>query len=429
MRKRTAVTGARVPATRQSRSAIILVLCGLAIILDGFDNQLLGIVIPALGEEFGQTRAAFVPVAAASLLAMSIGTILIGIAGDRIGRRPALIGSVFLFGVGTLASAFADGLFLFGSLRALAALGLGGAMPNATALLAEYASARHRSLMVTVGIVCVPVGGVIAGLLAAYILPSHGWRMLLGLGGVLPLAAALLMLAWLPEAPNFRARAKGAIADQDARRPLPRALPLAGIFAPGMRRDALSLWTAFFFCLLAVYAVFSWMTTLLVQEGFGIAVASSGLAAFNFGGVFGALVGATTMDRFGSRRPMTSAAVGGAIFSGLSAVVIISPCATPFLIIAALAVQGMFVTALQIMLFALAAGIYGDDDRTTGVGAALGVGRLGAVVSALAGSLALGFGSAVFMALIAAAMCLSALALAVLRRHFAGAESSARPPA
>src|SRR6266852_6165740 len=145
----------------------VLLLGSATVVFDGFDNQLLGFAIPALIRDWGLTRTAFVPVIALSLIAMSVGTAAAGVLGDRFGRRPTLIASVAFFGLMTLATALCGSITTFTVARMFAALGLGGAMPHAVALLAEFTPRRRRSFAVTVGMICTPVGGLIAGLVSA----------------------------------------------------------------------------------------------------------------------------------------------------------------------------------------------------------------------------------------------------------------------
>src|SRR5699024_1695677 len=131
------------------------------------------------------------------MVGMMIGGAAAGMAGDRLGRKTALISTVVLFGLATAAAALAQGIPMLAATRLLAGIGLGGAFPNAAALASEFVPRRHRPLAVTMTIVCVPLGGTVAGLLALRVLPALGWRMLFLIGGVIPLAAAALLLVTL----------------------------------------------------------------------------------------------------------------------------------------------------------------------------------------------------------------------------------------
>src|SRR5205809_6683527 len=159
-----------------SYQKLLVVGTALMIIFDGLDNQLLGSAVPVLMREWGLPRAAFASVLTSGFVGMMIGGAIGGIIGDRVGRRAALLGSVVSFGALTVLVSFADSVTTLGVLRFFAGLGLGGAMPNAAALSSEYVPRRHRPFAVTLTIACIPLGGTLAGLLSAEILPTYGWR-------------------------------------------------------------------------------------------------------------------------------------------------------------------------------------------------------------------------------------------------------------
>src|SRR5688572_15324786 len=178
----------------------------LTIILDGVDNQLLPNAVPTLIVEWGRPRADFIDALAMGPFGMMIGGLIGGLLGDKIGRRAALLGSVVTFAILTLAIAFVDSIFMLGALRFLAGVGLGGAMPNAATLASEYVPRRQRPFAVTLTIVCIPLGGAIAGELAARVIPTYGWRMLFILGGVIPIVLAAILWKVLPESPRYLAK-------------------------------------------------------------------------------------------------------------------------------------------------------------------------------------------------------------------------------
>ena len=315
----------------------LVFLVALMVVFDGVDNQLLGIVIPTLMGEWGVPRRAFAPVVSYGYAGMMLGGAIAGLAGDRLGRRAALLGSVVLFGVMTAVSVLARSPGELGILRLLAGIGLGGAMPNAAALAAEFVPIRRRPIAVTVTIVCVPLGATLAGLLGIRLLPSLGWRTLFVIGGIVPIVAAALLARLLPESPRFLARhphrwpelratlrrmghdVSDTASFADTTERAVGKVSVGELFTPAFRRDTIPLWGAFFSCLLAVYLGFSWLTSLLTGAGFDSATANIGITAFNLGGVAGALCGGWAIARVGSRvamLTMTALAIVGAL--GLS---------------------------------------------------------------------------------------------------------------
>src|SRR5439155_19314675 len=163
---------------------LLVAATALTIVLDGLDNQLLAAAVPSLMNEWSLQRPAFASVLAAGMVGMMIGGAIGGYIGDRVGRRVALLGSVTTFGALTLFISLAGNVTTVTALRFLAGLGLGGAMPNAAALSSEYVPLRQRAFAVTLTIVCIPLGGTLAGMTAAQILPRYGWRALFLVGGV-----------------------------------------------------------------------------------------------------------------------------------------------------------------------------------------------------------------------------------------------------
>ncbi len=185
---------------------LFTLLAALAVVFDGFDIQILGFAMPSIMQEWHLARAAFAPVAALGLVGMGMGSPLAGYCGDRFGRRITIIGCVLIFGAATIATAFCHTLAELAMLRTIAGLGVGGALPNAGALTAELAPLHRRAMAVMLTLLCVPIGGMVAGLVAAYVLPSVGWRALYVIGGAAPLLIALLFLVALPESPRYLAR-------------------------------------------------------------------------------------------------------------------------------------------------------------------------------------------------------------------------------
>jgi MFS transporter, AAHS family, 4-hydroxybenzoate transporter len=420
----------------------VVLLAALAIVFDGLDNQLLGVAVPALMREWTVTRAVFAPVLACGMVGMMIGGAVAGMVGDGFGRRVALIGSVLVFALPTVAIAAADTLVTLGGLRFVAGLGLGGAIPNAASLASEYVPRRSRPLAVTLTIVCVPLGGTLGALLGGQVLPVFGWRILFVVGGALPVVVALVLLRFLPESPRYLARRPDRwpelarllgraghevptnAAFTDATEAAVSCASLAALFTPQLRRDSAALWGAFFSCLLAVYLGFNWIPSMLSGAGLGVSVASTGLAAYNLGGVAGAIAGGWLIGRFGSRVTMLSMAAGASAGAlGLAALPMHAGADTTSIILM-LGLTGGLINAVQTTMYALATNVYPTAVRATGVGSAVSFGRTGAVLSTYAGAWALeAGGSTAFFVCMAAAMAAALAALALVGRHVPRAES------
>lgn len=391
------------------RARGVLLLLALAILLDGLDNQVLGLVAPSILREWQLDKSALAPVLAVGQFGMMIGTLLGGLWGDRVGRKRALLFCVFLFGSTTLVMSFMHDVGSLTMLRLLAGIGMGGALPNAAALAAECTPPRYRVIAVTTTIVCIPLGGVVGGALAAEILPAHGWRAMMQWAGILPLALLLILWRGLP-ADEVRAvgaaTASGEVLDQ-----------IRSLLDRDRRRDTLALWCAFGFCLMAIYASFSWLPTMLVESGRDLAEASRGLMYFNLGGVVTALLAAGLMTRFGSRKPLAVMAGAAVVLSGALLVGGIE-AASSGLVLTLLALLGGCINGVQTTLYALASHLYPSSIRATGIGAASSIGRLGGVSSAFFGAALLAaFGGAGFFVLLLGAMCITLVALLAIRNH------------
>ena len=414
----------------------LVFLTALTIISDGFDNQLLGVALPTIMREWSVSRAAFAPVVSLGYFGMTIGGTLAGYAGDRIGRRNALLACMALFGVATVSVVAVNDVWTLGLLRLIAGIGLGGAMPNAAALAAEYVPLRQRPFAVTLAVVCVPLGATLAGVAALAALPVVGWRGLFAIGGVTPIVGAVILIWVMPESPRYLVRhpsrwpelaallrrmghavAAEATFLQPADSPVSRP-SLWSIFSREFRIDTFALWAAFFSCLLAVYLGFSWLPTILTGAGLGTAIASGGLTAFNLGGVVGALIGGRMFARFGSRVVMVGMTAGAVVCALVMSRMTITATTAVVPILVMLTLTGGLINAVQTTMYALAAHVYPTAIRASGVGTAVAFGRLGAILVGYAGPWALEYrGSESFFWLMAAALLVTCVSLATVRRH------------
>jgi AAHS family 4-hydroxybenzoate transporter-like MFS transporter len=385
-----------VDAARLGRFRVgVFILLGACLVMDGFDLQAMGFVAPALVREWGIPSARMGPVFGAGLLGLFLGSIASGVVADRIGRRPVLLAATLIFAAFTLLTAFAASMASLLAIRLGAGLGLGAMMPNATALVGEYSPSRRRiatMMIVTNGFM---VGAVLGGLLSAWLIPAYGWRSVFWVGGIVPLALLAPMAVWLPESLQFLAlRGReprrlarwiaridpGAPAGGDvryvAREERREGNPILLLFREGRAMGTALLWIVNFMNVLNAYLLSSWLPSVLRDAGHTTSASVLVGTAVQVGGCIGTFALGAVVQRLGFVRVLApcfaSAAVCLALIGRPGA-----PLASLF-VIAFLAGWGIF--GGQPGVNALAATLYPTDLRSTGIGAGLGVGRLGAVL-------------------------------------------------
>jgi len=415
---------------------LVTLLCALAIIFDGFDISIVGFAIPSILREWQLARASFAPLLVIGLVGMTVGSISAGFVGDRIGRRSALSLSVLLFGAAIIASAFAPNLRIIEVLRFVAAAGIGGALPNAATMSAEFTPIKMRTIAVMITIVCVPLGAALAGSVAKAVLPVGGWRALFFIGGAAPVLLSVLMFIMIPESPRFLARhaerapelarllnrlqhavpADSTFVEVTAGKPDQRAIR-ADFFGGGQTRSTLSLWLTFFSSGASVYMCLSWLPSLLSSRGLDLAAGSQGLAVYNYGGVAGVLCFVLLVNRFGSRILTLIASLLAALTALLLMRVEIQPNGDALPLLAALAAHGFCVNAVQTSLFALGVHLYPTRVRASGVAVAAAIGRAGGIVSALSGPALIQLGRSEFFEFLMVAMLVAFIGLSFLRNH------------
>lgn len=413
---------------------LLVFATAMTIILDGFDNQVMGGAIPVLMREWHKTRGDFGYVLTAGMVGMMVGGAIGGYLGDKIGRRNALLGSVVTFGVLTIGVAFATDITTLIVLRFLAGLGLGGAMPTATAISSEYVPKRRRPVAVTLTVICVPLGGALAGFIGGYILPRYGWRVLFGVGGALPLVLAAFLFKVLPESPRYLASLQarwgelrtllgklGHNVDADAvfvdsHEKATKKASVGELFVPEFRADTIALLACFLFCFFGAYMGTNWVPSMLDRAKFDVGTASYGLLAWNLGVLFFALIAAFIIPRIGSRVTMLVLAAGSVAGCATLAMMNITPSQViPVFIM--LGITGGMVNATQTTMYALAANVYPTSIRGTGVGTTVAFGRIGGVLSPIVGASVLDRGTQPYFFAIAGTMAVTFMALASVKRH------------
>ncbi|MDV6247666.1 MFS transporter [Rhodococcus opacus] len=379
------------PGTRRS-SASIVALCFVIIVYDGYDLVVYGATVPSLlaYEPWQLTAGQIGAIGSYALVGMLLGALLSGWLASRVGARAIVLGSLISFSVIMGLTALAPNPEVFGLLRFLGGLGLGGVVPTVIALTVEYSPPSRRQFNNALMYSGYSVGGMLSALAALALLPENSFRIMYALG-LLPLVT-IVPLAWryLPESAAFLA-GKGRIIEARALAdkfgidlPTPSATTSNGSMASlmtGPRRIPLLLLVVASFCgLLLVYGVNTWLPNIMRQSGYSLGSSLSFLLVLNLGAIIGALAASRAADRFGSK-PVT-------VTSFLLAVVAILALGTGLPVSAAMAVvavAGLGTVGTQILVNGYVATYFGENERTAALGLSLGLGRVGAIVGPILG--------------------------------------------
>jgi MFS transporter, AAHS family, 4-hydroxybenzoate transporter len=408
----------------------ILLLCLGVVTLDGIDVAMVSYIGPSLISDWGLTKAQLGPVVTSGLLGLAIGSLVAGPLADRLGRRRVIIASLVFFGLMSAATALTTNILWFSTLRLLTGFGLGAALPNATTLVSEYAPARRRSAMMALTYCGMSLGGAVAGYLTNALVQVASWHWALVVGGILPLAYAVVVARALPESPKFLARHSGRQDElvslmnrvvpehipSDTRFSLDEPtvgakVPVAGLVARRFRTGTITIWVGFVAAFFIVYLMNSWLPILMTDIGFSLTAAATMGLLLQAGGTIGNLGIGWLMDRFGLHRTVAIAMACAAVMLVLVALAPQEVIVLGFLIF----VLGMFTNTVGTGFPILSAAFYPTSIRATGTSWATGIARFGAIAGAAAGTVLVAAGlnyQQVFLALLVpAAVCILAVAV------------------
>jgi len=423
----------------------VIVLCALVAFVDGYDLQTLALAVPTLSDLWHLAPATFKFAQSASLLGIALGSIFLGPLGDSYGRKPVLVGGLLFMGVSSLGVVLASTPDQLVFWRTLVGIGYGAIHGNATALTAEYSPLRRRAMLMTLMGCNVAFGALIAGLTAPWVIHHLGWQGMFLIGGAIPVALSVLMLA-VPESLQLLATRHPddpRIADI-LRRIAPGVVPAAQVATPRQRRGKLSLlfdllrpplrertlrlWLLYGFNTFLLYLLISWLPVLLKEAGWGRDAALLGIVLFQLGGIIGALALAWAIDRGHTIPALIGSYLVGAGAASLFAVAPATSALWPALLVA----LGGGISGAMFALMALGAVFYPPAVRGTGFSWTAAVSRLSAFLGPLAGGwvLAMGVPATRIIALLAIPAAISAvlaLSLTQVLRRARLAESPSPP--
>jgi len=370
-----------------NKHAIVTVaICFLIAVIEGLDIQAAGIAAAGIREHFGLDSSQLGVFFSAGILGLLPGALVGGRFADRIGRKKVLIWSTAIFAVFTLCTVWVNSFNSLLAVRFLAGAGLGGAMPILITLASEAVSPQNRGRAVGLMYCGMPVGAAILSLIAATEFGAN-WKNVFYLGGLLPILAIPLMMLFLPESKEYlkaqnKTAAELAVAPQGS---------FKDLFNSDNLLRTLCIWVSYFFTLMVVYIMLSWLPSLFMELGFTRKDGSTAQFYFMVTATIGTIILGMLTDRW--KKAYVILLMYGGILAGLLALNGASSLNQMYM---AAALAGAFVIGCQGVLYAFGSIVYPTEVRGTGVGVASAVGRIGAMLGpVIAGQLlTAGFGAA-----------------------------------
>jgi MFS transporter, AAHS family, benzoate transport protein len=375
----------------------------LIVVFDMYDLVVFGAVLPVLMQDWGMTPVQAGAIGSAGLVGMMIGAIVFGSLADRFGRRNILTFSVVLFSAATVLCGVAGDATLFTVFRFIAGLGIGGILPSVIAMVTDYAPKGMASTFVGIIMSAFSVGGILAPLVAMNLIPAFGWQSVYWVAAI-PLVLLPLMRRYFADSPatlletgrqdvlrGFLDRlAPASGLPRDARLELvqedkPAGTPIVELFRNGRALGTVMIWIAFFMCLLMVNGLSTWLPKLMVESGYALDSSLTFSIVMNVGAIVGTLVLGKAADSWGVKKVLVPMYVVSAVALTLLGL------GSGFALLLALAfITGATTMGSQNISYSFVSQYYPSSIRSTAIGLASGVGRLGAIFGPTFGGLMLG---------------------------------------
>ena len=373
----------------------ILFWCMLILIIDGYDLAVVGAALPAIMQDMNVDPTSAGIMAGSALLGTMLGAIFLGTLADRIGRPRMIAICVALFSIFTAVAGFTDNPVSFSIARFIAGLGIGGVLPVCTAQMGEYSPLKLRTRLITLVFAGYSVGGILVALTAKQLIESYGWQWVFYVAG-LPVLLIPFILKSMPQSLGYLLRngrqdelreivgkiepghavadtlvVTGNVAMQNT-----EATPVRDLFKQGRGFSTVMIWTAFMTGLFMVFALNSWLTKLMAMAGFSLGSALNFVIVFNLGSIAGAMVGGWLSDKLSIKHVLVCFYITGAI-----ALTLLGYTRDTTALFAVVFLVGASTLGTQLLAYAYAGDFYPSEIRSTGVGFASGVGRIGAIVA------------------------------------------------
>ncbi|WP_422420401.1 MFS transporter [Pseudomonas sp. GZD-222] len=373
----------------------ILFWCVLILIIDGYDLAVVGAALPAIMQDMNVDPTSAGIMAGSALLGTMLGAIFLGTLADRIGRPRMIAVCVALFSIFTAVAGLTSDPVSFSIARFIAGLGIGGVLPVCTAQMGEYSPLKLRTRLITLVFAGYSVGGILVALTAKQLIESYGWQWVFYVAG-LPVLLIPFILKSMPQSIGYLLRngrqeelreivrkiepgravddtlvVTGNVAVQNT-----QETPVRDLFKQGRGFSTVMIWTAFMTGLFMVYSLNSWLTKLMAMAGFSLGSALNFVIVFNLGSIAGAMFGGWLSDKLNIKHVLVCFYITGAV-----ALTLLGYTRDTTALFAVVFLVGASTLGTQLLAYAYAGDFYPSEIRSTGVGFASGVGRIGAIVA------------------------------------------------
>ena len=376
---------------------VLFIWSFMIILFDGYDLSVYGTALPLIMDEWGLDSVVAGTMGSYGLFGMMFGAFIFGVLADKIGRKKVIIINVLIFSLFTFLCGFAETATVFSIFRFIAGLGLGGIMPNVAALVMDYAPNSMKIRLVSLTLVSFAVGGALAPTVGVLLIESFGWASVFIVAG-LPLLGLPFMMKQLPESTSYLIRTgqkkklfetlskvnpefKYNLDDEIEEVKVEQVKsPIMGLFKGNRALSTIAFWVTFFCSLLMVYGLNTWLPKLMIEAGYGLNSSLTFLIALQSGAVIGILALSNLCEKYGSKKILVPAYIAGAI-----ALTLLGFGGNAVVIFILVAIAGAATTGSQVLIQAYATAFYPADMRSTGIGVASGVGRLGGMLGPILG--------------------------------------------
>jgi MFS transporter, AAHS family, benzoate transport protein len=376
---------------------VLFIWSFMIILFDGYDLSVYGTALPLIMDEWGLDSVVAGTMGSYGLFGMMFGAFIFGVLADKIGRKKVILINVLIFSLFTFLCGFAETATVFSIFRFIAGLGLGGIMPNVAALVMDYAPNSMKIRLVSLTLVSFAVGGALAPTVGVLLIESFGWASVFIVAG-LPLLGIPFMMKQLPESTSYLIRTgqkkklfetlskvnpefKYNLDDEIEEVKVEQVKsPIMGLFKGNRALSTIAFWLTFFCSLLMVYGLNTWLPKLMIEAGYGLNSSLTFLIALQSGAVIGILALSNLCEKYGSKKILVPTYIAGAV-----ALTLLGFGGNTVVIFILVAIAGAATTGSQVLIQAYATAFYPADMRSTGIGVASGVGRLGGMLGPILG--------------------------------------------